>query len=84
VFERPEVLDFEREVRTHWAFGRGIHFCLGNAAARLEIRVALEELIAAFPHYHYEEDRIVRNQLVPTRGVANAPIEFAPNPTEPS
>jgi len=26
----------------------------------------------------------VRNQLVPTRGVANAPIEFAPNPTEPS
>jgi cytochrome P450 len=78
VFPDPERLDLERDVRTHWAFGRGIHFCLGNAAARLEVRVALEELLAMAPDYELDEAGIVRNQLVPTRGVAHAPITFAP------
>jgi cytochrome P450 len=77
VFADPEVLDLERDARTHWAFGRGIHFCLGNAAARLEVRIALEELLAAIPEYDYDDARVERNQLVPTRGVAHAPIEFA-------
>jgi cytochrome P450 family 130 len=78
VFQDPERLDFARDVRTHWTFGRGIHFCLGNAAARLEVRVALEELLAVAPDYELDEAGIVRNQLVPTRGVAHAPIAFAP------
>ncbi|MEE2663952.1 MAG: cytochrome P450 [Myxococcota bacterium] len=76
VYPNPDALDFEREARGHWAFGRGIHTCLGNAVARLEVRVALEELLAAIPDYDYVESRIERNQLVPTRGVAHAPIEF--------
>ncbi|HXK22253.1 MAG TPA: cytochrome P450 [Myxococcota bacterium] len=78
VFPDPERLDLGRDVRSHWAFGRGIHFCLGNAAARLEVRVALEELLAVIPDYELDEARVVRNQLVPTRGVAHAPITFAP------
>ncbi|HVN36940.1 MAG TPA: cytochrome P450 [Myxococcota bacterium] len=78
VFPEPERLDLAREVRSHWAFGRGIHFCLGNAAARLEVRVALEELLAVAPDYELDEAGVVRNQLVPTRGVAHAPIAFAP------
>jgi cytochrome P450 len=78
VFPEPERLDFARDVRSHWAFGRGIHFCLGNAAARLEVRVALEELLALVPDYELDAAGVVRNQLVPTRGVAHAPIAFAP------
>lgn len=77
VFPEPEVLDFERPVRSHWTFGSGIHFCLGNAVARLEVRVALEELLARIPEYAVDEASVVRDQLVPTRGVAHAPIEFA-------
>lgn len=72
----PDVLDFERNARNHWSFGHGIHSCLGNAVARLEVRVALEELLAAIPEYDFNDERIERNQLVPTRGVAHAPIEF--------
>lgn len=74
VFPDPERLDLEREVRNHWTFGQGIHFCLGNAVARLEVRVALEELLRGVPEYELDEGGIVRNQLVPTRGVAHAPI----------
>lgn len=77
VFPEPEVLDFERPVRSHWSFGSGIHFCLGNAVAGLEVRVALEELLARILQYAVDEASVVRDQLVPTRGVAHAPIELA-------
>jgi hypothetical protein len=76
VFANPDVLDLDREVRSHWTFGRGIHHCLGNAVARLEVRVALETLLEAHPDFAVDERGIVRNQLVPTRGVAHAPIEY--------
>ena len=76
VFDEPDRLDLDRSVKNHWTFGQGIHFCLGNAVARLETRVALEVLIERFPDYHVDESGIVRNQLVPTRGVAAAPISL--------
>jgi cytochrome P450 len=74
VFPGPEVLDFDREPRSHWTFGRGIHFCLGNAVARLEVRVALQALLEQIPDWEIDEAGVVRNQLVPTRGVARAPV----------
>lgn len=77
-FEDPDVLDIDRDARTHWTFGHGIHFCLGNAVARLETRVALEGLLEVIPDYEIEESGVVRNQLVPTRGVATAPVLFDP------
>ncbi len=78
VFERPEELDLERDAKGHWTFGHGIHSCLGSAVARLETRVALEVLTERIPEYGIEEGGIVRNQLVPTRGVGRAPVEFDP------
>jgi len=46
-FERPDELDLaRRHPRDHLGFGRGIHFCVGAALARLEARVILEELLA--------------------------------------
>jgi cytochrome P450 len=44
--------------------------------ARLEIKVALEELLAATPDWEVDEPGVVLNQLVPTRGVAHAPIRW--------
>lgn len=76
VFPNPDVFDLDRPVKSHWTFGHGIHFCLGNAVARLETRVALEVLLDFAPDYTVDVKRIVRNQLVPTRGVAHAPIAF--------
>ena len=76
VFANPEALDLDRPVKNHWSFGHGIHFCLGNAVARLETRIALEILLDRIPDYAIDEASIVRNQLVPTRGVASATVAF--------
>ena len=47
VFENPDVVDLDRpNLREHFAFGRGIHFCVGARLARLEARVILEEWLA--------------------------------------
>jgi hypothetical protein len=78
VFPDPDVLDLERAVRSHWTFGRGIHTCLGAAVARLETRVALQVLLERLGDWEVEEAGIVRTQLVPTRGVAHAPVRFEP------
>ena len=50
-FADAERLDIRRPETRHLAFGQGIHFCLGAALARLEARVAFEELLRRVPTY---------------------------------
>ena len=45
VFREPYVFDIARNPNPHLAFGRGTHFCLGAALARMEIRVVLDALL---------------------------------------
>jgi cytochrome P450 len=45
------VVDFDREPNKHVAFGGGHHLCLGAHLARLELRIALEELHLRIPEY---------------------------------
>ncbi len=50
LYDDPERFDIHREnARTHIAFGRGIHFCLGKRMAMLEATIALESLTARIP-----------------------------------
>ena len=44
-----------RERKTHLAFGRGPHLCLGAALARLEVKVALERLLQVAPRYELHD-----------------------------
>lgn len=79
-FEDPDRLDVTRpENRTHLGFGHGIHYCLGNAVARLETRVALEELLARLPDWEVDLESVDHNQLIPGRGVGRAMIGFGKN-----
>jgi cytochrome P450 len=49
-FANPETFDIERaDARTHLAFGKGIHYCLGAALTRLELGIVLELLTARYP-----------------------------------
>lgn len=58
-FEDPDVLDISRVPNRHLAFGVGIHRCLGSNLARLEMRVALEELLRAVPDYRVDWSGVI-------------------------
>jgi cytochrome P450 len=73
-YDRPEVFDIHREDTQHLTFGFGLHYCLGANLARLEGRVALDELLNRFPEWDVDPDGM---QLAPTstvRGWASMPI----------
>ena len=76
-FEDPDRLDVTRpENRSHLGFGHGIHYCLGSAVARMEARIALEELLVQLGPWRVDEGSIERNQLVPGRGVGRLILHF--------
>lgn len=56
VFEAPFTFDIERSPNEHVAFGFGAHFCLGNALARLELKVFFEQLVSRLPDVHLVEN----------------------------
>lgn len=78
VFPDPDRFDIGRDTSDMLSFGHGTHFCLGAALARLEGRVALEELQARLPDYEIDTRGIVRIHSVNVRGFATLPIEFTP------
>jgi len=65
-YEDPDRFDIRREVGQHLTFGYGVHYCLGAALARLEGRVALEEVLARFPDWEVDTDAA---RLAPTSTV---------------
>jgi len=74
VFDDLDRFDVRRNVAHHLAFGHGIHFCLGAALARLEGRVAMQELLARFPNFHVDDSVAKRGRTSTVRGWESLPI----------
>lgn len=67
----------ERRPERHLAFGYGAHFCLGAALARMEGRIALEEIHRRIPDYEVDHDAKVRFHSGNVTGWTTLPVRFA-------
>jgi cytochrome P450 len=77
VFPRASEFDLERDnIDEHLAFGRGTHSCVGAPLARLELRVALEELLSRSGPF--ELDGPIMPTRFPEIGALSVPVRFHP------
>ena len=75
VFDDPDTFRLDRaNIKDSLAFGRGPHSCVGAALARLELKVALEELLAAAPGFHLSGEPV--QTRFPEIGAVSVPIRF--------
>jgi cytochrome P450 len=73
-FDDPDTFVPGRRIARHLAFGYGLHYCVGAALARLEARVALEELLACAPLYGVDTAGLVRLRSSTFRGWEHVPV----------
>ncbi len=58
----------------HLSFGQGLHFCLGSALARMQARVALEEVLKRWPDWEVDYDNAAKAHTASVRGWAKLPV----------
>jgi cytochrome P450 len=73
-FADADRFDIHREIGHHVSFGYGIHFCLGAALARLEGRIALDEVLTRFPEWDVDWDAAVMAHTPTVRGWDKLPV----------
>jgi cytochrome P450 len=76
-FPNGDQFDIHRKIDHHLAFGYGLHFCLGAALARLEARVALDEVLTRFPTWEVDLDNAVQARTSTVRGWDSLPVTTA-------
>jgi cytochrome P450 len=74
MFPDPDRFDIHRKARQQISFGFGIHHCLGAHLARLEARVALEEVLKRFPEWDVDWDNAVQAHTSTVRGWEKLPV----------
>jgi hypothetical protein len=78
VFDRPDEIQVERQPNRHMAFGFGSHTCVGIHMARAEMKVAIEEVLAAMDDIRVSGvDQIVEHPGS-TWGIGHLPVVFKP------
>ena len=76
-FDRADEFDITRGRQTSLAFGYGIHTCLGAWLARLESRVAFEEICRRWPHFEVDFANSVRVNMSNVAGYSSLPFRAA-------
>lgn len=71
-----EEFDVTRAPRQHLTFGVGAHYCLGNALARIEGRIALDEIMNRFPDWAVDLDNAVFSSSSVVRGWDSMPAHI--------
>jgi cytochrome P450 len=76
-FDRADEVVLDRSPNRHAAFGLGVHRCAGSHLARMEIRVALEEWLVAFPEFALDDPTAVHWSSGQVRGPRALPLRVA-------
>jgi cytochrome P450 len=79
-FADADRFDIRRTIGSHLSFGYGPHFCLGAALARLEGRIALDELLNRFPEWEVDLENAHLASTPTTRGWATLPASVTRRP----
>ena len=69
--------DIHRETKAHITFGAGTHFCMGNALARLEGKIALEEILKRFPEWEVDYAGAKMSPTTAVRGWESMPTRIS-------
>jgi cytochrome P450 len=75
-FDDPSDLDLDRRGNRHLAFGVGPHRCIGSHLARIELRIAFEELHRRLPTYRLDPERPPVRHLGTVNGVSELRLTF--------
>ena len=70
-----DVFDIRRHPHQHLAFSVGTHFCLGSALARLEARVAFEEVVDRWTDWEVDYDNAAKAHTASVRGWTRLPVK---------
>jgi len=73
-YDDPDVFNIERAPSLALGLGYGIHSCLGAALARMESRIAIEELARRWPHYEVDEEGLTRVHMSNVAGYSHVPV----------
>ena len=73
-FDGADEVRIDRQHNRHFAFGIGIHRCLGSNLARLELQIAIEEWLARFPDFRLADDAEVEWTGGQVRGPRRVPV----------
>ncbi len=73
-YQNPDKFDIRRKIDQTLTFGHGIHFCMGSHLAKLEGRVALEEVIKRFPRWKVDMSKAKQARTSTVRGWETLPV----------
>ncbi|WAC54052.1 cytochrome P450 [Gordonia sp. SL306] len=75
-FPNGDAFDIHRKTKQHLTFSVGTHFCLGSALARLEGRIAIEEILKRFPEWDVDLSQASLSPTSTVRGWDTLPSTF--------
>ncbi|HEY7037024.1 MAG TPA: cytochrome P450 [Thermomicrobiales bacterium] len=75
-FADPEAVRFDRDQGANLLFGAGIHDCIGAPLARLQMRIALEEMLARTTEIQIDRTAPVKPAVYPGNGFLELPVRL--------